>query len=411
MFETAKAVYSDWGIDVDAAISQALQTPISIHCWLVDDVTGFEVHEGTVDSGGIMATGNYPGKARNIDEARADYKQVLALVPGTHRLNLHAIYADTHGKAVARDEQTVDHYQSWIDWSKSVGLKLDFNPTYFAHPMASSGFTLSSADKDVREFWIRHGRNSRQIAHEIGLRQGSPCVNNHWIPDGCKDHPADRWSPRKRLVESLNEVLKDELPECVDAVESKLFGLGSEDFVVGSYEFYNSYALTNKKLLCLDMGHFHPTESIADKVSSLLQFHDRLLLHTSRPMRWDSDHVVMFNDDLRAVFVEFARGKALNRAIVALDFFDASINRIAAYVIGIRATRKALLSALLDPSTELAKLESEGKLAQKLALIEEAKTLPFGAIWDELCTRADVPVGRTWISDVESYEQRVLTAR
>lgn len=410
-FEFARSTYGEWGVDVDAAISRALAIPISIHCWQADDVSGFEVHDGTTDSGGIMATGNYPGRARNADELRADYEKVLSLVPGTHRANLHAIYGETGGKTVSRDELTVEHFAGWTDWARSNGIGLDFNPTYFAHPMAASGFTLSSADAEVRQFWIRHGKASRRIAGEIGAAQGGECINNHWIPDGAKDSPVDRWSPRERLVSALDEVLEGTMPNCTDAVESKLFGLGSEDYVVGSFEFYSSYALSRDKVFCLDMGHFHPTESVADKLSSLLQFHKRILLHTSRPMRWDSDHVVLFNDDLRAVFLELARGDEFDRAIVALDYFDASINRIAAYVIGIRATRKAMLYALLDPSARLQGLESEGKLAQKLALMEEAKTLPFGEVWDELCRRAEVPTGANWIPDVEAYEANVLSGR
>jgi L-rhamnose isomerase len=325
-------------------------------------------------------------------------------------LNLHASYAETNGR-VDRDALEFKHFARWSDWSREKRVNLDFNPTYFAHPMADSGFTLSSADASVRGFWIRHGIASRRIAAGIAAAQGSECVNNHWIPDGAKDHPADRWSPRARLIESLDEILEKPIAGCTDAVESKLFGLGSEDYVVGSFEFYTSYALRKQMLYCLDMGHFHPTESVADKLSSLLLFHDRILLHTSRPMRWDSDHVVLFNDDLRAVFLELVRGDALDRAIVALDFFDASINRIGAYVIGIRSTRKALLYALLDPTAKLKDVEAKGYLARKLALMEEEKTLPFGAVWDELCRRGDVPVGAKWIDQMDSYEARVLSKR
>jgi len=410
-FDRAKEAYADFGVDAESAITRALAVPISIHCWQADDVGGFEVHEGGTDSGGIMATGNYPGRARSAEEVRQDYDEVLRLVPGAHRANLHATYAETCGKAVGRDELGVEHFETWIDWAKERGIGLDFNPTYFAHPKASTGYTLSSADEETRAFWVRHGIASRRIAGGIASALRGECVNNHWIPDGAKDNPADRWSPRKRLTDSYDQIFAAPFPGCVDAVESKLFGLGSEDYVVGSFEYYASYSLKRDLLFCLDMGHFHPTETIADKLSALLQFHDRLLLHTSRPMRWDSDHVVLFNDDLRAVFLELARGNALERAIVALDFFDASINRIGAYVIGVRATRKGILNALLDPTTELQQLEAEGKLAQKLALMEEAKTLPFGAIWDELCNRAGVPVGRTWISEMEAYESRVLAAR
>ncbi|MEZ0325549.1 MAG: L-rhamnose isomerase [Fimbriimonas sp.] len=410
-YDRARSIYGEWDVDTESAIEHALRIPISIHCWQADDVGGFEVHEGAVDSGGIMATGNYPGKARTAPEVRQDYDQVLALVPGVHRANLHAIYAETGGKAVPRDELAVEHFEGWIDWALQSGIAIDFNPTYFAHPKAGDGFTLSHQEREIRQFWIRHGVVCRRIASEMSRRLKMPCVNNHWIPDGAKDSPADRWSPRARLVESLDQVLLEEAPGCIDAVESKLFGLGSEDYVVGSFEFYASYALRRGRLFCLDMGHFHPTETIADKLSALMQFHERILLHVSRPVRWDSDHVVLFNDDLRAVFVELARGGAMDRAIVALDFFDASINRIAAYVIGIRATRKAMLYALLDPQSKLKESESRGRLGRKLALMEEAKTLPFGDVWDELCRRADVPVGAAWIDEVERYESNVLAGR
>ncbi|HSI73205.1 MAG TPA: L-rhamnose isomerase [Fimbriimonas sp.] len=410
-YDRARGIYAEWGVDAEEAILSALLEPISIHCWQADDVAGFEIHEGAVDSGGIMATGNHPGKARNAEELRADYDKVLSLVPGEHRANLHAIYAETNGQAVPRDELTVEHFAGWCDWAASRRIGIDFNPTYFAHPLAASGFTLSHADKGVRDFWIRHGIACRKIASDISTRLENPCVNNHWIPDGAKDSPADRWSPRRRLIEAYDEILAEPMEGCVDAVESKLFGLGSEDYVVGSFEFYASYSLQRNLLFCLDMGHFHPTESVADKLSSLLQFHDQLLLHVSRPVRWDSDHVVLFNDDLRAVFLELKRGRAMDRAIVALDFFDASINRIAAYVIGIRATRKAMLYALLDPTAKLQEAEASGNLARKLALSEEAKTLPFGDVWDELCKRADVPCGAAWIDEVEVYEREVLAKR
>jgi len=410
-FERAKEVYAGWGVDVEEAIASALAVPISIHCWQADDVKGFELSDAASDGGGILATGNYPGKARNANEVREDYEKVLTLVPGAHRANLHAIYAETDGKRVSRDELDAAHFAEWMSWSKSRAVGLDFNPTYFAHPKADSGYTLSSADEDVRSFWIRHGIACRRIASAMGANQGSECVTNHWVPDGAKDSPTDRWSPRSRLIDSLDQVLETQMDGCVDAVESKLFGLASEDYVVGSFEFYSAYSLTQNKLLCLDMGHFHPTETIADKLSALMQFHEKLLLHVSRPIRWDSDHVVIFNDDLKAVFTELERGRAMDRAVVALDFFDASINRIAAYVIGIRATRKAILNAKLDPTLLLQSTEAEGRLGSKLGLMEETKTLPFGDVWDELCERAGVPVGRKWIEDVELYEKRVLSAR
>lgn len=407
----AKEVYAELGVDVETAIETCLQVPVSVHCWQADDVNGFEISEASADTGGILATGNYPGRARNGDELRLDLDKAFSLCPGSHRANLHAIYAETGGLAVSRDSIGPEHFTRWIDWGNERQVALDFNPTYFGHPMAASGFTLSNSDEGVRQFWIRHGIASRQIASVIAQRQGGPCINNHWIPDGSKDSPADRWSPRARLIDSYNQIFGNSYPGCVDAVESKLFGLGSEDYVVGSFEFYASYALAKQMVFCLDMGHFHPTETIADKLSSLLQFHPRLLIHTSRPMRWDSDHVVLFNDDLKNVFLELARGKALDRVYVALDYFDASINRVAAYVIGMRATRKAILYALLDPSARLQSLERNGKLAHKLALMEEAKTLPFADVWNELCEREDVPAGRTWIDDVEAYERTELARR
>jgi L-rhamnose isomerase len=411
LFDRAVATYADWGVDAETAITKALSVPISIHCWQADDVSGFEVHDGGVDSGGIMATGSFPGKARNAAEVRQDLSKVLSLVPGVHRVNLHASYAETNGKSVSRDELLPSHFTGWVSWAKASGIKLDFNPTYFGHPLASSGYTLSHSDPEVRQFWIRHGIASRRIAASFSEALSGESINNHWIPDGTKDSPSDRWSPRARLKDSLDEILREPISGCTDAVESKLFGLGSEDYVVGSFEFYASYALARNVVYCLDMGHFHPTESIADKLSGLLQFHDRILLHTSRPMRWDSDHVVLFNDELRATFTELVRGNALDRAIVALDFFDASINRIAAYVIGIRATRKAILAALLDPKELLQELEQQGRLGRKLAVMEEVKTLPFGEVWSELCRRAGVGLGADWMDQVDSYEATELSLR
>jgi len=410
----AREAYAAYGVDTDAAVARAREVPISLHCWQADDVAGFEVNEGAL-GGGIMATGNYPGRARNGDELRQDLDEVMALVPGTLRANIHACYAETDGVAVDRDALEAAHFARWIDWARAGGIGLDFNPTFFAHPKAESGFTLSSADDEIREFWIRHAVASRRIAEAMGRACGAPCVANLWIPDGAKDSPADRWTPRRRLTESLNaiydEVLGIDRTLCIDSVESKLFGIGSEDYVVGSFEFYSSYALSRSLVLCLDMGHFHPTETITDKVSALLGFHERLLLHVSRPVRWDSDHVVVFSDDTRAVFQELVRGGALGRVYVALDFFDASINRIAAYTIGARSTRKAILYALLDPAGRLAELEAEGKGAQKLALMEQMKTMPLGAVWDHLCTESNVPAGAAWIGEVETYEKDVLAKR
>lgn len=409
-FEHARETYAELGVDVIEAIERTLQVPISIHCWQGDDVRGFEIHEGNIDSGGIMATGNYPGAARNAHELREDLSKVLSLVPGPHRVNLHAIYAETEGKAVSRDQLDATHFEGWMDWAEEKEIGLDFNPTFFAHPLAADGYTLSHASAEVRQFWIRHGKACRRIAAAFASRQGETSVINHWIPDGAKDSPIDRWSPRARLKESLDEMLSETLVGVVDAVESKLFGLGSEDYVVGSFEFYSQYALRTGNVLCLDMGHFHPTETIHDKLSALFQFQDRLLLHVSRPIRWDSDHVVVLNDDLQAVFRELKRGDAFDRTFVALDYFDASINRITAYVTGIRATRKAILAACLEPTDRLRDLERSGNHGSKLALLEEVKTLPFGAVWDELCRRTDVP-GRGWIAESEAYERTILASR
>jgi L-rhamnose isomerase len=413
-YTLAREAYADFGVDTDAAIKRALALPISLHCWQADDVRGLETPKSGLDSGGIMATGAYPGRARNGDEMRADLDFVLTLLPGKQRLNLHAFYAETAALHVDRDELEPAHFTRWLDWAKSRRVGLDFNPTYFAHPNATSGFTLSHPDASIRKFWINHGQASRRIAQHFAKKLESPCVNNHWIPDGAKDAPADRWAPRARLVESLDAIFADKSINrklCVDAVEGKLFGLGSEDYVVGSQEFYSSYAQSRGVVLCLDLGHYHPTESVADKVSALMQFHPRILLHTSRPIRWDSDHVVILDDPVRALFLEIARGDAWDRVFVALDFFDASINRIAAYVIGARATRQAILLGLLDPSKQLREAEKLGRGHERLALMEQAKALPWGAVWDELCARADVPVRADWLGDVRTYEKNILAAR
>jgi len=414
-YRAAKRYYAGVGVDTERAIARALRVPLSLHCWQADDVGGFEVREGAVDGGGILATGSHPGRARNGDELRRDLETVLRLAPGIHRLNLHALYAETGGRAVPRDELKAAHFERWIAWARSLKIGLDFNTTFFAHPLANDGMTLSHPDRRVREFWIRHGIACRKIATEMGKALRSPVTLNHWLPDGRKDSPADRWSPRRRLAESLDRMLARrpgvDPRWCRDAVEGKLFGIGSEDYVVGSNEFYAAYALTRKVRLCLDMGHFHPTETVADKISALLQFHEGLLLHVSRPIRWDSDHVVIFNDDLRAVFQEIVRGNALDRVALATDYFDASINRIAAYVIGARATRKALLAALLEPTGMIQRLEAEGRGAEKLAWMEESKSAPLGAVWDELCRRARAPAGGDWIAAVGDYERKVLARR
>ena len=413
-YKLARAAYAELGINTEAVISKALSIPVSLHCWQADDVRGLETPKDGVTGGGILSTGGYPGRARNGDEMRTDLDVALKLLPGQQRLNLHAFYAETGAKVVDRDEIAPEHFANWLGWAKSRKIGLDFNPTYFAHPKASSGFTLSHADKSVRKFWIDHGRASRRIAQHFAKKLGTPCVNNHWIPDGAKDSPADRWSPRARLVESYDAIFADETINrklCVDAVEGKLFGLGSEEYVVGSQEFYSSYAQSRGLVPCLDLGHYHPTESVADKVSALMQFHPRILLHTSRPIRWDSDHVVILDDAVRNLFLEIARGNAWDRVFVALDFFDASINRIAAYVIGARATRQAILAGLLDPSKQIQAAESAGRGHERLALMELTKSLPWGAVWDELCARSGVPAGADWLADVARHERDVLSKR
>lgn len=412
-FEAASERYAAFGINAADAISKALSIPVSFHCWQSDDVRGLEVVHG--QGGGILATGNFPGSARNGDEMREDYDKVLELCPGSFRLNLHASYAETDGKVVDRDAVEPAHFARWMEWSESRNVPLDFNTTFFAHAKADSGYTLSHADEGIRKFWIEHGKACRKIALAIARRQKGHCVLNHWIPDGEKDYPADRWSPRERLVRSLDEMLDNsglgDTSLCLDAVESKLFGIALETYTVGSAEFYSSYALSRGLIYCVDQGHFHPTETINDKFSAYLQFHNKLLVHLSRPMRWDSDHVVVFNDDLRDVFVELQRGNAWNKVLLATDFFDASINRIAAYTVGLRAIRKAILFALLDPSAILKQLEAAGQKAERLALMDEMKSLPFGAVWDYLCLKDGKAPATAWISDAQKYQERVQAAR
>ena len=414
-YEAAKLRYADFDVDTDEAIRAALAIPVSLHCWQTDDVQGLENAGQDIAGAGIMATGNYPGKARDGNEVRADLAKVLELVPGAHRASLHASYAETGGARVDRDQQEPAHFANWMAWARELGIGLDFNTTFFAHPRADDGFTVAHPDGGVRDFWIRHGVACRRIAEHMAREQGSPCVLNHWLPDGCKDFPADRWAARQRLVQGLDQILSEchgiDTELCVDAVESKLFGLASEEYVVGSAEFYSNYALSRGVVLCLDMGHYHPTETIHDKISAHLMFHQKLLLHLSRPVRWDSDHVVIYNDDVRHVFLEIARGQAWDRVLLGLDFFDASINRIAAYVIGGRSARKAILFSLLDPGPALRDYEAEGKYAHRLALMEEFKTMPFGAVWDMLCARADVPPASAWLSEIDRYESAVLAAR
>ncbi len=412
-YELAKERYAAFGIDTDAMIERALELPISLHCWQADDVVGFETKPDGLAGGGIMATGNYPGRARNGEEARADIAKAMSLIPGTQRCNVHALYCETE-EYVDRDEMTPAGFQKWIDWAKEEGVKLDFNPSFFAHPKAEDGFTLSNRDEEIRSFWVRHGKASRKIAEAMAEAQGSPCYVNWWTPDGSKDIPADRFGPRARMAKSYDEVMADDSVDKskrVDFIESKLFGIGSEEYVVSSAEFCSDYAISRGMGLCMDMGHFHPTETIHGKISSHLQFMEQILLHVSRPIRWDSDHVTLFNDDLKNVFLEIQRGNVWDRVVLALDFFDASINRIGAYVIGTRAARKGILYALLDPTQQLQAYEAEGKNAQRLALMEEFKSMPFAAVWDKLCEKAGVPVGADWLAEMEAYEAEVLASR
>jgi len=411
-FTLAKERYAELGVDVDRVLKNLEKVPVSLHCWQGDDVGGFENFGGTL-GGGLVATGNYPGKARTPQELRADAEKALSLIPGKHRFNLHAFYGDFGGKKVDRNEIRPEHFKSWIDWAKSIGIGLDFNPTCFSHPKAADGFTLSHADKNIRKFWIEHCILCREIGAAMGKAIGSPTVTNIWIPDGMKDTPADRRSPRERLVTALDEVFKRPLDpkHNLDAIEGKLFGIGAESYTVGMHEFYLGYAVKNQKLVCLDAGHFHPTENMSDKISSVLCFVPEILLHVSRGVRWDSDHVVILDDAVRDLFLEIARGDAWDRVFVALDFFDASINRIAAYVIGARATRQAILLGMLDPAARLRAAENAGRGHERLALMEHAKALPWGAVWDELCERDGVPAGSDWLREVSRYERAVLSRR
>ena len=410
-FTLARERYAELGVNVERALEQLRTIPVSLHCWQGDDVGGFE-NLGNALSGGIAVTGNYPGKARTPDELRADLDQALALIPGQHRLNLHAFYGEFGGKKVDRDEIEPAHFKNWIAWAKKNGLGLDFNPTCFAHPKSADGFTLSHRDKGIRKFWIEHCRRSREIGAAMGKALGTPCVTNVWVPDGFKDTPADRQAPRERLASSLDEVFKKPLPakHNLDAVEPKLFGIGAESCTVGSHEFYLGYAITRRKLLCLDAGHFHPTETIADKISSVLLYLPEILLHVSRGVRWDSDHVVTFNDDLQAIAREIIATGNADRVHIGLDYFDASINRIAAWVIGTRNLLRALLVALLEPPAIRA-AELAGDNTARLALQEEARALPFGAVWDFYCESKGVPVGEAWLAEVKRHERAVLSKR
>jgi L-rhamnose isomerase len=411
-YSLAKESYAEFGVDAAQAVKTLETIPISLHCWQGDDVGGFENLGGGL-GGGLVATGNYPGKARTPDELRADLEKAFSVIPGKHRLNLHAFYGEFGGKKIDRDRITPEHFKNWIAWAKENGLGLDFNPTCFSHPKAADGFTLSHRDKNIRQFWIEHCIRSREIGAAMGKALGKTCVTNVWIPDGMKDTPADRNSPRERLARSLDQVFAKKIsPEYnLDSVEPKLFGIGSECYVVGAHEFYLGYAVDRKKLLCLDAGHYHPTEGISDKISSVLQFLPEILLHVSRGVRWDSDHVVILNDDLLAIAREIVANGFLRRVHIGLDYFDASINRVAAWTIGTRNMLRALLIALLEPIEKLRAAENKGDFTSRLALQEEIKTLPFGAVWDYYCESKNVPVGEDWLAEVKRYEKDVLSKR
>jgi L-rhamnose isomerase len=411
-YADAKEQYAALGIDVDKAIEKLNGLSISIHCWQADDVSGFENPEGEL-TGGIQATGNYPGKARTIEELRKDIEKVLSLVPGKHRLSLHAIYGDFGGEFVDRDQIEPKHFQSWIDWAKKLDIKLDFNSTFFSHPKADSGYTLADFDPEIRNFWKEHLRRCRKIAAEIGRQQGDPCIHNIWIPDGEKDKTVSRFAHRQLLKESLDEVLSEKISTdyLKDTVECKLFGIGSESYVVGSHEFYMGYAVKNDMMLTLDAGHFHPTEVISDKISSMLLFVPEINLHVSRPERWDSDHVVILNDELLALSQEIVRSGNIDRVHMGLDYFDASINRIGAYAVGIRSAQKAMLQALLEPTDKLRSFELKNKNFQRMAYLEELKAMPWNAVYNYYCHKQGVPVGDEYIREIERYEEEVTSKR
>ncbi|MGL4858992.1 MAG: L-rhamnose isomerase [Enterobacteriaceae bacterium] len=411
VWQLAKARFAALGVDASAALQQMAHLPISMHCWQGDDVAGFEQAGGAL-TGGIQATGNYPGKARTATELRADLQQALALIPGPKRVNLHAIYLESV-TPVPRNEIEPHHFHNWVEWAREKQIGLDFNPSCFSHPLSADGFTLSHHNEPIRRFWVEHCQASRRISAYFGEQLGSPSVMNIWIPDGMKDLPVDRLAPRRRLLEALDEVLAEPLNprHHIDAVESKLFGIGTESYNVGSSEFYLGYAIRRQVALCLDAGHFHPTEMISDKISSVLLYVPRLLLHVSRPVRWDSDHVVLLDDETQAIATEIVRHQLWDRVHIGLDFFDASINRIAAWVIGTRNMKKALLRALLEPTEQLRQLELQGDYTARLALLEEQKSLPWQAVWEYYCLQQDVPPDARWLEQVRHYEQQILSQR
>lgn len=411
-YEDAREEYAKVGIDTDAALEKLDKINISLHCWQTDDVAGFENPDAAL-GGGLQTTGNYPGKARTIDQLKSDIEKVMSLLPGKQRLSLHAIYGDFKGKKVDRDQIDVEHFQGWIDWAKKLGIGLDFNPTCFSHPLAEDGYTISSKNEKTRKFWVEHIKRCRKIGAEMGKQLGTPCVNNIWVPDGSKDVPVDRITYRKLLMQSLDEIFSVEYPKeyLKDSIECKLFGLGSEAMVVGSAEFYIGYGIKNNKLITLDNGHFHPTEQVADKISSLLLYVDELMLHMTRGVRWDSDHVVIYNDEIQFIAQEIVRCNALDRVNVGLDYFDASLNRIGAYVVGTRAAQLAFLNALLEPGAMLKKYEENNNYFERLAMMEIMKTKPLGAVYNYYCMKNDVPVAEDYITEIQVYEKDVLINR
>ena len=407
-YQIAKERYAAIGIDTDKALETLEKTPISLHCWQADDVVGFERNEAL--SGGIQTTGNYPGRARNIDELRQDINKVTSLLGGTFRLNLHETYGEFGDKFVDRDEVEVKHFQGWIDWAKENGMKLDFNSTSFSHP--KSGYlSLSNPDKSIRDFWIEHTKRCRRIADAMGKAQNDPCIMNIWVHDGMKDITVERNRYREILKNSLDEILAENLPDMKPCLEAKLFGIGMESYTVGSHDFYASYCAKNNVMYTLDTGHYEQTENVSDMAASLLLFVPELMLHVSRPIRWDSDHVTIMNDQTLDLFKEITRANALNRVHIGLDYFDASINRIGAYIVGTRATQKSVLSALLEPLAKLREYEDKGQWFERLALLEEAKSLPFGAVYDYFNMKHNIPVGEEFIADIQQYEKDVLSKR
>lgn len=410
-YEEAKKRYAAIGVNTDEAIKKMADVKISMHCWQGDDVKGFLTPQGEL-TGGIMSTGNYPGAAHTPDELRQDLEKAYSLIPGKHKLNLHAMYLDTD-EEVDLNQIEPKHFTKWVEWAKKQGIGLDFNPTHFSHPMMKDGMTLSHPDKEVRDYWIEHGKRSRKIAEYMGKETGQTCINNFWMPDGMKDNPIDRYTPRKRMMESLDEIFEEKLNEeyTMEAVESKLFGLGAEAYTVGSHEFYMGYGLTRNKLICLDAGHFHPTEVISNKLSSLALFSKGIMLHVSRPVRWDSDHVVLMDDELQDIAKELVRNDLLSRTNIGLDFFDATINRIAAWVIGTRNTQKAILKAMLEPIQDLKEMELEFNFTKRIAYTEELKDFPYADVWNYFCEQNGVPVGLEWLEEVRNYEEEVLMKR